>query len=180
MNKKSKKAEVQTGTPRQIVSSAHLAASGPEGLSEFEYGLILAHNAFSRWVQRCMTAAGEGELGALDILVLHSVHHRDREKQVADICFVLAIEDAHWVTYSLKKLARFELVEKQRRGKETFWSVTAKGRDACQNYAQVRHDCLLQTLDALNLDENSLKDAADQLRALSGLYDQAARAAASL
>ncbi len=175
MTEKSKKPET-----RQIVSSAHLAATGPEGLSEFEYGLILAHNAFSRWVQRCMAAAGEGDLGALDVLVLHSVRHRDREKQVADICFVLGVEDAHWVTYSLKKLARQELAIKERRGKETFWSVTVKGKKACDTYAQVRNDCLIKTLGALNLGSTTLDETADQLRALSGLYDQAARAAASL
>ncbi|MDH5188845.1 MAG: transcriptional regulator, partial [Rhodospirillaceae bacterium] len=54
----------------KIVSSAHLAKEGPAELSEFEYGLILAHNAFSRWTQRCMAAAGQGDLGALDVLVL--------------------------------------------------------------------------------------------------------------
>ena len=118
-------------TPRNIVSSAHLVSLGAEELSEFEYGLILAQNAFSRWTVRCMAAAGAPELGPLDVLVLHSVNHRDRAKQVADICFVLNVEDTHTVTYSLRKLEKLGLVDRSRRGKETFFAASARGRAAC-------------------------------------------------
>ena len=165
---------------RPIVSSAHLAREGAEALSEFEYGLILAHNAFSRWVQRCMAAAGNADLGVLDILVLHSVNHRRREKKVADIAFVMGIEDVHWITYALKKLAKAKLVDRHRRGKETFFAITKQGQAACGAYAKVREDCLLQSAQALGAGDGALSEAADRLRALSGLYDQAARAAASL
>lgn len=166
--------------PAKIVSSAHLADGGPAALSEFEYGLILAHNAFSRWVQRCMSAAGQGDLGALDVLVLHSVRHREREKRLADICFVLGIEDTHWVTYCLKKLERKKLVKRLKRGKETFWNVSAAGTRACDSYAMVRNDCLVGVLESLNIDDADLSVLAERLRALSGLYDQGARAATSL
>ena len=93
-----------------IVSSAHLADPGTEELSEFEFGLILAHNAFERWIVRCMTAAGYPDLSRVDILVLHSVHHRGRPKRLADLCFVLNIEDSHVVNYALRKLAQLDLV----------------------------------------------------------------------
>mgnify|MGYP006211774209 CR=1 FL=1 len=42
---------------RPIVSSRHLSQVAPE-LSEFEFGLIIAWHGFSRWMMRCMTAAG--------------------------------------------------------------------------------------------------------------------------
>ncbi len=38
---------------RRIVSSRHLAEGAGWEVSEFEYGLIIAYNAFSRWMQRC-------------------------------------------------------------------------------------------------------------------------------
>jgi len=169
----------------EIVSSAHLAGAGPAGLSELEYGLIVAQGAFSRWTVRCMAAAGWPDLSHLDTLVLHSVNHRDRDKRAADICFVLGVEDAHTVTYALKKLVRLGLVERARRGKESFYAVSAAGQGACAKYAQVRETCLLATLATLGVDlagteSDSLEAAAGRLRALSGLYDQAARAAASL
>lgn len=163
-----------------IVSSAHLAQPGAEGLSEFEYGLIVAAGAFQRWTVRCMAAAGLGELNHTDVLVLHSVNHRARDKRATDICFVLGIEDTHTVTYALKKLVRLGLVERHRRGKESFFSTAKSGRAACAKYAEVREACLLEALDALGLEADALEDVATHLRALSGLYDQGARAAASL
>ncbi len=104
-----------------IVSSAHLAEGGVVELSEYEYGLIVAGHAFDRWIVRCMAAVGGAELGRLDVLVLHSVNHRARDKRLADICFVLNVEDSHLVNYALKKLLKAGLVEAARRGKETAW-----------------------------------------------------------
>jgi len=164
----------------RIISAAHLAQPGAEGLSEFEYGLIVASGAFQRWTVRCMAAAGLAELSHLDVLVLHSVNHRDRDKRAADICFVLGIEDAHTVTYALKKLVRLRLVERMRRGKESFFATSRSGRQACAKYTEVREACLSQAFDALGLESGAIEEAAGRLRALSGLYDQAARAAASL
>lgn len=168
-----------------IVSSAHLAGSGPAGLSEFEYGLIVASGAFTRWVVRCMAAAGWPDLGYLDVLALHSVNHRNREKRAADICFVLGVEDTHTITYALKKLVRLGLVERRRRGKEAFFAITDEGIQACSVYGEVRQACLLDALTALGLgthelEAGALEAAAGRLRALSGFYDQGARAAASL
>lgn len=163
-----------------IVSSAHLALPGAEGLSEFEYGLIVASGAFQRWTLRCMAAAGLAELSHMDVLVLHSVNHRGRDKRAADICFVLGIEDTHTVTYALKKLVRLGLVERERRGKESYFAASKTGRAACAKYAEIREACLLDALMALGLEKDALEQAAAHLRALSGLYDQAARSAASL
>ena len=163
-----------------IVSSAHLAAKGSAELSEFEFGLIIANNAFSRWTVRCMAAAGVPDLSPLDILVLHSISHRDRSKKMADICFVLNVEDTHTVNYSLKKLIKIGLVEGEKRGKENFFSTTDEGQQACERYAEVRRECLLKSLNALGSTEQDIHSTAGLLSALSGLYDQAARAATSL
>ncbi|MFQ5774224.1 MAG: winged helix DNA-binding protein [Kiloniellaceae bacterium] len=170
---------------RAIVSSAHLVSERAAALSEFEYGLIVAGNAFERWIVRCMAAAGLEDLGALDILVLHSVNHRGREKKLADLCFVLNVEDTHTVSYAVKKLARLGLVEGTRRGKEIFYRTSEAGREACRRYREVREDCLVAAFGAFAGGETEARnaqigEAAELLRALSGLYDQAARAAASL
>ena len=55
---------------RAIVSSAHLVSERAAELSAYEYGLILAANAFDRWMVRGMSAAGYPELGALDVSAL--------------------------------------------------------------------------------------------------------------
>ena len=45
-----------------IISSSHLVSEKAVELSEFEFGLIIANNAFERWMTRCMAAAGVPDL----------------------------------------------------------------------------------------------------------------------
>ncbi|OEY65643.1 winged helix DNA-binding protein [Marinobacter sp. X15-166B] len=163
-----------------IVSSAHLASGRSTELSELEFGLIVAGNAFNRWMVRCAGAAGMPDMSFLDVLVLHSTNHRSRAKKSADICLVLNIEDSHTVTYSLKKLIKQGLVQSEKRGKETFYSITDKGAEHCRNYSEVRENCLVDSLKTLGFASGELGDIAALLRSISGLYDQAARSAASL
>ena len=163
-----------------IVSAAHLVSAKGAELSEFEYGLIVASQAFQRWITRCAAAAGNGELAPLEVLVLHSVNHREREKKLADLCFVLNIEEAHTVTYACRKLQKSGLVTARKRGKEVFYRVTARGRAACKAYAGVREACLMDTFAGAGLAKKEVARIAASLRALSGLYDQAARSATAL
>jgi predicted MarR family transcription regulator len=160
------------------VTSSHLAASYPE-LSGFEFGLIVAWHAFERWMLRCMAAAtgGKRELAPLDVLVLHHVHHRLSAKRIADICFVLNIEDTHVVTYSLKKLAAAGLVRGEKRGKEVFFATTHSGAHLCSRYKQVRDDCLVSGFDREPGEADRLAHIAQFLRGQAGVYDQASRTA---
>jgi predicted MarR family transcription regulator len=163
----------------RIVTSQHLVSAKSPELSEVEFGLAIVYNAYSRWMLRCMTAAGFPDMAALDVLVLHHVNSQDQEKKLADICFVLNVEDTHVVSYALKKLVGMGLLEGSKRGKEVFFRTTERGRDACRRYRQVRETCLMPGF-AGTADENArLGDAAALLRTLSGRYDQAARAAAA-
>src|SRR6056297_1461047 len=77
-----------------IVSSAHLAQSSLPELSEVEYALTMTNHAFHRWIVRCMDAAGAPGMAPLEVLILHQVNHRDREKTLADIRLVLHIRYA--------------------------------------------------------------------------------------
>lgn len=165
---------------RPIVSSEHLAKNDAWQLSELEYGLIMAQNGLLRWISRAMAAAGYPELSALDTMVLHNVTHRGREKRLTDIAFMLNIEDSHTVNYALKKLMKADLVSGQKRGKEIFYSATEAGIKACDDYREVRDQCLVDA--ALTSDGfiAEASKAATVLRNLSGLYDQAARTATSL
>jgi len=166
--------------PRLFVSSSHLVSSRSQELSEFEFGLILASNAFMRWVVRCMAAAGLKDLTPLEVLLLHHVNHRAREKKLADICFMINIEDTHVVAYALKKLVALGLLKTERRGKEVLFATTAAGQDYISRYREVREACLVAALSSEGKDNARLGEMASFLRFLSGMYDQAARAATSL
>jgi predicted MarR family transcription regulator len=166
--------------PRLFVSSAHLVSPRSQELSEFEFGLILVSNAFMRWVVRCMAAAGLKDLTPLDVLLMHHVNHRAREKKLADICFMINIEDTHVVAYALKKLVALGLVQSEKRGKEVLFSTTRAGQDYITRYREVREACLVAALSKEGSENARLGEMAGFLRFLSGMYDQAARAATSL
>ncbi len=161
-----------------IVSSSHLVSPRAKETSEFEFGLIVAWNAFSRWAIRCMAAAGVSDLAITDVLLLHHINHRARNKKLADICFVLNYEDTHVVAYSLKKLVAAGLAQAEKVGKEVFYSPTELGEKAVARYREIREQCLIANLDVHR--NPDVGEAARVLRTMSGLYDQAARAASSL
>jgi len=163
-----------------VVSSAHLAAGAMPALSEFEFGAIMVSHAFERWMVRCMAAAGVPDMSPVDVLVLHTVYHRGKAKRTADICLVLNIEDTHVVSYAVKKLARLKLVTSRKQGKEKFISTTEAGAQACRRYHEIREALLVRSVGTMGLDQAALSRIAAQMRVLSGHYDQAARAAASL
>jgi predicted MarR family transcription regulator len=58
--------------------------------------------------------------------------------------------------------------------------VTKKGAEAVMRYREVREALLIQSVKAFGTEPAVLSRIATEMRALSGLYDQAARAAASL
>jgi predicted MarR family transcription regulator len=163
----------------RIVSSQHLVSAKSPELSEFEFGLIIAWHAFARWMTRCTTAAGIKDMTPTDVLVLHHVAHRDIEKRLGDIAFVLNIEDTHVVSYSLRKLVGLGLVQSVKRGKEAFFSLTEQGRAVCMAYRDVREDCLMPGFTGSPEDNAQIGELARLLRTLSGRYDQAARAAST-
>ena len=160
-----------------VVSSAHLAGGAFPEISELEYGMILAQNAFQRWVVRCMATAGYPGLTALEVLVLHSVYHRDKPKRLADLCLVLNVEDTHTVNYAIKKLAKAGLVVEGRQGKEKTVSATELGAEACDRYRDIRDSLLLSSVGELGIEPEQVRRLATLLRLMSGQYDQASRAA---
>lgn len=163
-----------------VVSSAHLAASALPALSEVEFAVTMIANAYQRWMVRCMTAAGGPAMAPLEVLILHLVHHRGRAKTLAEVCLILNIEDTHLANYAIRKLTRAGLLEAGRKGKEKTVAITAAGAALCARYREVREALLVRAARQLGHDPADISRVAALLRALSGSYDQAARAAAAL
>ena len=163
-----------------IVSSAHLVSGYSAQMSEFEFGLIVASNGFQRWIVHCMAAAGLKDLTPMEVIALHHVTHRARNKRLSDICFLMNVEDTHLVNYALKKLIGLGVVASQKHGKEVTYAATEKGREYVQRYRAVREQCLMEPIGGDIVFNQEIGELARLLRVLSGMYDQAARAAASL
>lgn len=164
---------------RAIVSSAHLADGAAPALSELEFSLTLAATAYQRWLARCAMAAGT-PLSPIEVLILHTVRHRDRPKRLGDITLVLDIEDTHLATYAIRKLEKAGFVETRRQGKEKLVVATGAGVAFCEGYREVRERLLADAVAAEGPGDAALSDVADVLRRISGQYNQAARAAATL
>jgi predicted MarR family transcription regulator len=175
-----KKPTAAHATKPPIVSSAHLVSPRSAEMSEFEFGLIVAGNAFHRWIVHCMSAAGLSDLTPLDVLVLHHVSHRARDKRLSDICFIMNVEDTHLINYSLKKLQGLGVVASRKNGKEVTYASTDLGSQYVQRYRDIRESCLIHALKADEGLNRDIGELARLLRVLSGVYDQAARSAASL
>ena len=160
----------------RIVSSAHLVSDKAAELSEVEYGLIVASNAFGLWAVRGTAAAaadfpGIADLGVIDVMCLHSVNHRERAKKLADICFKLNIEDTHIVNYALKKLVKAGLVTSQKQGKEVFYETSDTGKAVIRRYRDIREACLVDAFSALGeVDPDSLGELARQLAKAVGIH----------
>lgn len=163
-----------------IVSSQHLAAGTSPGLSEMEYGVILISHAFSRWMVRCMTAAGQSSLSPIEILILHSIRHRSRPKTLADVCLALDIGDTHVANYAIRKLEKAGLIHTGRAGKEKTVRISDAGLELCDRYAEIRNELLLRGMSDAGPSQEELSRIASVLRFLSGSYDQASRAAATV
>ena len=170
-------------TPK--VAGAPVDSSDPQAfprsaeMGEFEFGLIVASHAFQRWVVHCMSAAGLKDLTALDVLVLHHVTHRARDKRLADVAFIMNVEDTHLINYSLKKLQALSVVASRKNGKEVTYAPTPEGSACVERYREIRESCLIGALQADERLNQDIGQLAGLLRVLSGVYDQAARAAAS-
>jgi predicted MarR family transcription regulator len=163
-----------------IVSASHLADGAMPSLSELEFALVVLGNAYHRWIAACSNAAHGGGLSSMEVQILHAVNHRERAKSQAELCMMFNIEDTHVVAYALKKLEAMGLVESGRRGKEKTVRITPAGTDRCLQYRRLREKLLVEPIRSLGLDEARVSEIAALMRVMSGQYDQATRAAASM
>ena len=72
------------------------------------------------------------------------------------------------------------VVASRKSGKEVTYSSTPLGNDYVQRYREIRESCLINALNADEALNRDIGELARLLRVLSGIYDQAARSAASL
>lgn len=165
------------GKEQAALEALH-AKSG--ALEEIDHGIASAMHAFQRWIVSAMRDTAElHDLSAIEALLLGQLRYRANGKRLADICFVLNIEDTHVVSYSLRKLVARGIVVAKRHGKEVTYSISASGKQHLLRFDELHERLLLDALSALQLNQSVLPELAQYLRKMSGLYDQAARAASS-
>lgn len=149
-----------------------------EVLSEFELALTVLWNSVHRWLSQRTQGGNANGLSDLDVFLLHLLVYRNKQLRGIDLAFALSIDDMHLVSYSLKKLSRQGLISSTRIGKEAFYLPTASGKQHYFDFLEDRQKYLEPSMQFVSR-EHDLKALNTLLRALSGVYEQAARSAAS-
>lgn len=155
------------------------AMTQAEQLTELELTLTVLWNSVRRWMSQRSNSSEVNGLSELDVFLLHLLVYRNRQLRAIDLAFALSIDDIHLVTYSLKKLARIGMVSSAKIGKEVFYNATEKGREHYDDFHEDRRTYLEPAMTFKPPEGVDIAKVNQFLRALSGMYEQAARAAAS-
>ena len=146
-------------------------------LSDLEFAMIVSINGFHSWVSHCAEAAGGRGMGPLDVLVLHAINQRARNKRLADICLVLNVEDTHTVAYALKKLEDYGYATHKQDGRDRIYEASPDGDAFCARYVEIREKALVDSLKGDEVDFAKLDDATRTLNRMTRHYAQASRTA---
>ena len=161
--------------------SWHLARTPQEmEVADLEYALIRCFEAFGHWQAECLATVGDFAASGPENALLHMIRANDRPKSVRDLAHVANRQDIPNIQYSLRKLVKAGLVAKSGSGRSgVTYETTQLGRDVCDRYADVRGDLLIESVRRLPELAKRLPDAAHALDLMTGIYEQAAREAAT-
>ncbi|MDQ0393396.1 winged helix DNA-binding protein [Labrys monachus] len=159
----------------------HLARTVPEiDVAELEYALMRAFEAFGRWQAECLATVIDLAASGPENAMLHIIRMNDRPKTIKDLARLSNREDIPNIQYSLRKLIGAGLVERRGSGRSgVTYSVTERGRQVTDRYAQVRASLLIEALSSLPDFGARLQEATKTLELMTGIYEQVARTAAT-
>ncbi|WP_231730220.1 winged helix DNA-binding protein [Novosphingobium sp. Fuku2-ISO-50] len=160
----------------------HLAKTNSEFLvTEFEWALIRLHEAFARWVATSSSVLIDEDIKFSEHMILHVIRMHDRPKNSVTIARMMNRDDVANIQYSLRKLEAANLIVKSREksGKTFAYTVTEKGNQITQGYADIRSDLLLRAISTIaNIDER-IAEMTQTIGVLTGIYEEMARSAAT-
>lgn len=167
--------------PEALDRRWHLAETAIEvDATELEFSLMRTFESFGRWQAECLRGAIDLPASGPENAMLHVIRMNDRPKSVKDLARLTNRDDIPNIQYSLRKLIGAGLVVRSGSGRSgVTYSVTEKGRDVTDRYAEIRRALLIAAIEAVPGFETRLAEARRTLELLSGLYDQAARVAAT-
>lgn len=167
--------------PRRLDRRWHLAESAVEvEATEAEFALMRAQEGFARWQSECLAAVCDLAATGPENAMLHIIRMNDRPKTIRDLARMANRDDIPNIQYSLRKLIGAGLVERKGSGRSgVTYEVTEAGRRVTDDYAEIRRRLLIAAIDNLPGFSDRLAEAARVLNILTGIYEEAARAAAT-
>jgi predicted MarR family transcription regulator len=146
-----------------------------EELSQLEMSLTVLWNSAKRWLSKRSSVNG---LSDLDVFLMHLLAYRNTALRASDLAFALAIDDMHLVSYSLKKLAKMGLISSAKSGKEVLYRAEPGAIQHRNAFLDDRARYVEPAIEGLIASGTDIRALTAALRVLSGVYEQAARAAA--
>ena len=161
----------------------HLAKDSHQvAVAEFEYSLLRAFEAFGHWQSECLAAVSGLTVSGSDNAILHVIRMKDRPKGIKEIARLTNRDDLPNLQYSIRKLQQEKLIEKtgsSAKRKGVTYQVTDLGRQVTEQYAELRAKLLINFTKSVGNLENDLTHTSLTLDLMAGIYEQAARIAAT-
>lgn len=159
----------------------HLAGNAAEvSTTEAEFALMRCFEGFGRWQSECLASVSEIAATGPENALLHIIRMNDRPKSVKELARLTNRDDVPNIQYSLRKLVREGLVEKQGSGRSgVTWQATEAGLRVTDAYSALRRRLLIAEIDAVPGFGERLAEATRTLNLLAGIYEEAARTAAT-
>jgi predicted MarR family transcription regulator len=124
-----------------------------------------------------MFAAGDQQLTFTEVNMLHVIRMQERPKSISVIANLLNRDDTPNLQYGLRKLRSLGLIRPTGTAhrKSFAYEVTPKGRAVTNRFAEIAEELVYSTTRTVSDIEQKLIAAADLLRLMTGILDEAAR-----
>ncbi len=159
----------------------HLSGDPAEvSTTETEFALMRAFEGFGRWQSECLASVCDLAASGPENALLHIIRMNDRPKSIKELARLTNRDDIPNIQYSLRKLVGAGLVEKQGSGRTgVTYEATEEGRRVTDNYSALRKKLLIEKINSLPGFSEQLAEATRALNILTGIYEEAARVAAT-
>lgn len=159
----------------------HLTQTSAEvDTTELEFSLMRAFEGFCRWQSECLASVVELAATGPENALLHIIRMNERPKSVKDLARLTNRDDVPNIQYSLRKLIGAGLVLRKGAGRSgVTYEVTEEGKRVTDAFGALRRRLLIGAIENLPGFSDRLAEAARTLNLLSGIYEEAARVAAT-
>ena len=141
-------------------------------ISSMELALVIVSQDSKRWVSMCAASIGETRLSQLEWRLLFHLYYSNDDRRATGLAYLLRIEDVHLVNYAQRKLAKYKLIKKEKRGKEAYFFLTQAGRVLCEKYLKARSAHLVRRSFTEKFANIDFENIARLLNELSELYKE--------
>lgn len=159
----------------------HLAEAAEEvDATEAEFALMRTFEGFGRWQAECLASVCDLAATGPENAMLHLIRMNDRPKTIRDLARLTNRDDVPNIQYSLRKLIGAGLVARKGSGRAgVTYEVTEEGRRVTDDYGALRRRLLIAAIGNLPGFADRLAEASRTLNVLTGIYEEAARVAAT-